>query len=134
MAQLEVVSDHHTHLSRIHRHRPVLIGKTQVAMSLAVQTSADYVRNGGDQSRVAYISCGEGDFPIKRLQQIVSNRSYQLNGSESDQNASSLDDRILNCILIQSCYNINDLESSLFDGIPKLCRQSPIKLIVIDRL
>lgn len=79
---------------------------------------------GGLGGKVTYLSCGEGEFAIQRLSQMAEKCEVSSGISRRD---------FLNGILIENIYNIDELLESLSKKLPKLCTESNIKLIVIDR-
>lgn len=140
------------------------IGKTQVCMSLAVQCSLEtFKKLSNDPSRsekglisVAYLTCGEGAYPIRRLQQMVTATVEQHHASHrnitreasgkhaglsqrmqsADMGSESTElteDSLLSNIAIEACSNIDQLISSLFGEIPKMCRENHMAMIIIDR-
>jgi hypothetical protein len=64
---------------------------------------------------VAYLSCGEGKFPIHRLTQII--KEYDIKSSTNSNTTTNINNNTSNVILenihIDECYSIDDLEESL---------------------
>lgn len=100
-------------------------GKTQLALSLSVNTCLV-----SEKSFVAYLSCGEGEFPIRRLQQMTI-ESLKQNQPDSV----GTEAEILSRVLIESnIYSSDDLISVLHDSVLKLCQSKDIRLIIIDSI
>jgi RecA/RadA recombinase len=101
-------------------------GKTQTCLTLALQVSRNFrevpattsmlavradwiqvqldVKYGGRGGAAAYLSCGEGIFPIRRLSQLAA--AYELRtGVPSEQ--------LLANVHIEQCYNIDDAQAIL---------------------
>eukprot|EP01032_Pedospumella_encystans_P009253 gene9253-10910_t len=99
-------------------------GKTQFCLSLALQVQLDAL-HGGRSGASAYLSCGEGTFPIRRLSQLAS-AYQQRTGIQSQE--------FLRNVHIEHCYNIEDTQSILRHKIPELCQKQNVKLLIIDSL
>eukprot|EP01032_Pedospumella_encystans_P009388 gene9388-11051_t len=99
-------------------------GKTQFCLSLALQVQLDAL-HGGRSGASAYLSCGEGTFPIRRLSQLAS--AYQQRTGIHSQ-------EFLRNVHIEHCYNIEDAQSILRHKIPELCQKQNVKLLIIDSL
>jgi DNA-repair protein XRCC3 len=99
-------------------------GKTQIALTLAIQAilSDDYSQVEGE---AAYITCGEGLFPVRRLSQIA--QSY-----ENLEKGISVKD-ILSRVHIEECMNFEDVAEAVKSKIPEMCRSTRINLLIIDR-
>ena len=94
-------------------------GKTQFCLFLAMRYIETF-QSLDEPIQVIFISCNEGEFPIKRFQQFnTSNNNSTLNN-----------------LLIELCYNYESVENILFTKIPELCsrnKKNPVKLIIIDK-
>ena len=75
-------------------------GKTQVCLHLALRCQIDI-----ENASVAYISCGEGDFPVRRLSQMAK--------LMMDQSPSRNDLELLNNIYIEKVDHFEHLRDSL---------------------
>jgi RecA/RadA recombinase len=107
-------------------------GKTQTCLTLALQVSsnnfrelptttsmlaasADWiqvqldVKYGGRGGAAAYLSCGEGIFPIRRLSQLAAAFETRT-GVPSEQ--------LLANVHIEQCYNIDDAQAILVGELP----------------
>jgi hypothetical protein len=62
------------------------------------------VESGGLGGKVAYLSCGEGEFPINRLVQLTERCETNFGISKRD---------LLNGVLIERSFNTEDLLTSL---------------------
>ena len=76
--------------------------------------------SGGLNGSCAYISCGEGEFPIRRLSQLQSSPAFEGCTLEK--------------VLIEQCYSPEDMISTLRTKIPEMCEKKCIKLLIIDSL
>lgn len=98
-------------------------GKSQLCMSLALQAALPLTQGGLDGS-TAYICCGEGEFPIRRLQQLA----------VAFEGRSTIDhNKLLSKVHIEKCYHSEALEDTVANMLPKMCNEQGIKLVVIDR-
>ena len=80
--------------------------------------------SGGLDGKTAYLSCGEGEFPIQRLMQL-SEVYEQAHGQRKRS--------LLDGVLIENCHNAEDILDSLIGKVPKICQEYNIKLLIIDR-
>jgi RecA/RadA recombinase len=79
---------------------------------------------------IVYLSCGEGPFPIKRLQQIAS-----CVVEKRCEYASDVDEkRLLMGVHIEDVYSIEDMQAVLDDKVPHLCVNHRIRLLVLDSI
>eukprot|EP01041_Mallomonas_annulata_P011478 gene11478-24003_t len=99
-------------------------GKTQLCLTLSIRSQLP-LSQGGLDGAVAYLSCGEGEFPLRRLQQIASEYASKSNMDPEE---------YLNNVNINQCHSSDDLEESLNKIIPKICASSKLRLIIIDSL
>ena len=90
-------------------------GKTQFCLNLSLQCQQPS-SSGGLGGACAYIACGEGDFPIRRLNQLA-----------SAQPGTSLEN-----VHIEQCYSPEDMLSTLKNKIPEIQKELNIKLLIID--
>ena len=98
-------------------------GKTQLCLTLSLQCQLP-LADGGWDGKAAYMSCGEGEFPIQRLVQL--GESYEATYGLTKR-------ALLDGVLIESYHNAEDILDSLTKKVPKLCRENNIKLVIIDR-
>ena len=113
-------------------------GKTQMMLCLALQCQLP-IELGGLNSNVAYLSCGEGEFPIKRLNQLAKAYALKSNNFKTSQ-------EFLDGVKIEQCHTAEQLRECLKSNIPKVCRQPEninksrlsendlVKLIIIDSI
>lgn len=99
-------------------------GKSQMCMMLSLRCQLKS-ELGGLSGSTAYMSCGEGEFPIRRLQQLA--ESY-----ESWTGISSTS--FLSRIHIEKCYCSENIQETLLKRIPTMCRTENIRLLIIDSL
>lgn len=99
-------------------------GKSQVCLTLALQAQLSSTF-GGLSGSVAYLSCGEGEFPIRRLSQVASFYEIKTKRKQSD---------FLKNVHIEQCYSVDDIHDSLTSRIPEMIRNQGIKLLIIDSL
>ncbi|KAJ1392773.1 P-loop containing nucleoside triphosphate hydrolase protein [Ochromonadaceae sp. CCMP2298] len=99
-------------------------GKTQLCLTLALQVQLD-LQHGGRDGAAAYLSCGEGTFPIRRLSQMAQAFAVRTGLPQ---------ERLLSNVHIEHCYNIDDAQTILRYKIPELCQQKGVRLLVIDSL
>ena len=94
-------------------------GKTQFCLSLSLQCQLP-VSSGGLDGACAYITCGEGEFPIRRLSQLQSSPAFTGCTLEK--------------IHIEQCYSPEDMTKTLRTRIPEMCENNGIRLLIIDSL
>lgn len=99
-------------------------GKTQLCLTLSLQCQLNE-QHGGLSGGAAYVSCGEGQFPIKRLSQIAS-RYSSCTGISTDS--------FLSNVHIEHCFNIDDVQDILNNKIPTMCRTKGVRLLIVDSL
>jgi hypothetical protein len=78
-------------------------GKTQLCLTLALQVQLD-LQHGGRDGAAAYLSCGEGTFPIRRLSQMAQAFAVRTGLPQ---------ERLLSNVHIEHCYNIDDAQTIL---------------------
>ena len=86
------------------------------------------------------MSCGEGEFPVRRLSQMVNalSEKLQLAHTEAVQSQSQLPPppsatSLLSNVLIEQVENHEQLRESLESKLPDMCRTRNVKLLIIDR-
>ena len=94
-------------------------GKTQFCLGLALQCQLP-LSSGGLNGACAYITSGEGEFPIRRLSQLQASPAYEKCTLEK--------------VLIEQCYSPEDMTATLRTKIPEMCEKNSIKLLIIDSL
>jgi len=111
-------------------------GKTQFCISLTLQNILQQnknigpISNSGAFRKSAYLSCGEGEFPIQRLSQIASiieNSSNQSTPGLSRQ-------QLLDNVLIEKCHNVEDILDSVTNKLPDMCREDNVSFVCIDSI
>ena len=75
---------------------------------------------------MAYLSCGEGEFPISRYCQMVALRN-QIYATAKQVN-------FLEGLHIEKCHNVDDLLYSLKKRIPADCSKMNLKMLIIDSI
>ena len=109
-------------------------GKTQLCLQLSLQCALPTNR-GGLNGATAYMCCGEGEFPIKRLAQMSRSTRYRITNSadanEFNIEASSSDvdisNRLLRSVHIEQCRNSEEAIDTLVQMLPQTicCRYHP---------
>ena len=97
-------------------------GKSQICMMLSLHCQLNGL-SGGLSGSTAYLSCGEGEFPIRRLQQLAEFYEKQYGVSSYS---------LLAGVHIQKCYSTENLIETI-GTIPKMCRENNVRLVIIDR-
>ena len=103
-------------------------GKTQLCLQLSLQCALP-ICNGGLGGATAYMSCGEGEFPIKRLAQMSRSSRYRTYGSTVSETAASavtsesdadlpngevnISNRLLKSVHIEQCRNTEEAIDTL---------------------
>ncbi len=101
-------------------------GKTQIALILSLQCSLP-IESGGLNGNTAYLCCGEGDFPIKRLSQLANIYNTKYNKDNPKIN-------FLENIHIETNYHVEQLLDTLQHKIPEICQKHGVRLLVIDSI
>ena len=96
-------------------------GKTQMCLCLSLQVQLQKSQ-GGLNGKTAYLSCGEGEFPIRRLSQLSD--SFFSRASSHIHNSITSKVQLLDGVKIEQCHSVDQLKESLKDRIPELCRSS----------
>lgn len=99
-------------------------GKTQFCLTLSMQVSLPEAK-GGLAGAACYMTCGEGRFPVARLAQL--SQCYQQCYPDED-----ID--FLSNVFIEESHNSEDLLDNLRKLVPEMCRQSNVRLLVIDSI
>jgi hypothetical protein len=125
-------------------------GKTQLCLQLALMCTQP-VSRGGLNGSTAYICCGEGEFPLKRLVQLCqsplfksTSRVMSTETLNDFTRATSVNtrteplsplktDELLSRIHIEQCRHSEEALSTLMDTMPAICRDHNIRLLIIDR-
>ena len=94
-------------------------GKTQMCLCLSLQIQLQKSQGGLD-GKTAYLSCGEGEFPIRRLSQLSD--SFLSRASSHLHNTITSKEQLLDGVKIEQCHSVDQLKESLKDRIPELCR------------
>lgn len=99
-------------------------GKTQICLVLSLQCQLP-LSSGGIAGCCAYLSCGEGDFPIRRLSQLASSFEARSGFTQTT---------LLGNIFINQCYSPEDVQNTLSKKLPEMCTSSNVKLLIVDSL
>lgn len=99
-------------------------GKTQFCLSTSLTCALNGIRSGSGWN-VAYICCGEGNFPLKRFLQLAENIvSDPLEREE-----------VLRSVHIETCHTIDDAFHTVDALIPSMCQRGVrIRLVIIDSI
>ena len=100
-------------------------GKTQFALSLSLQCCLPPAY-GGLGGKAAYLCCGEGEFPFRRLAQIATSLSHRLGTSSHEE--------LLQNVQINQCHNADDVLDALKKKLPTMCASENVRLVVIDSI
>ena len=100
-------------------------GKTQFALSLSLQCCLPPAY-GGLGGKAAYLCCGEGEFPFRRLAQIATSLSNRLGISSHEE--------LLQNVQINQCHNSDDVLDALKKKLPTMCASDNVRLVVIDSI
>lgn len=98
-------------------------GKTQLCLTLALRCHLP-CSSGGLSGSTAYMSCGESDFPIRRLQQLATSLETRHKISQSE---------FMSNVHIERCFNSDNIYESLTGRLPEMCKSQNVKLVIIDR-
>lgn len=63
------------------------------------------VPDGGMDGQVAYLTCGEGEFPISRFCELISTRKSAFPSAEQK--------NLLDGLHIEKCHTVDDIQYSL---------------------
>jgi RecA/RadA recombinase len=98
-------------------------GKTQYALTLSLQCHLP-LSSKGLGGATAYLCCGEGTFPVRRLEQL----------SHSFEKKSGIPyTKFMENVHIEQCHNADDVVDTVVKKLPQMCASKGIRLIVIDR-
>jgi DNA-repair protein XRCC3 len=99
-------------------------GKTQCCLILSLHNHLS-INQGGLNGSCAYLCCGEGEFPIKRLSQLASiyEKKYNIPALE-----------FLNNIHIEMCLNTENVLETISSRLPEMCQKLGVTLIIVDSL
>ena len=109
-------------------------GKTQLCLTLATQAQLP-VERGGLDGKAVYLSCLEGDFPAKRMQDICEALEEKL----KKEGVSWMSEKytakgMLDNVYTSMIHNTDDLVNSLRKEVPELIMKDNVKLIIIDSI
>ena len=123
-------------------------GKTQICLTLALQSQLP-IALGGLNGQVAYMSCGEGEFPIRRLQQLATEMEGRVKAMPISPSTSSSTPApaatattadlpsatsFLAGVHIEQCYTSDSALESLNKLIPDMCRTRNVRLLILDSI
>ena len=122
-------------------------GKTQFCLSLALMAYLEE-EHGGLNSSAIYLNCGEGPFPMKRLEVLAKafEKKYSKNGVNPAPGKSAND--FLNHVIIETMHNTEMMLEAFREQIPNLIRsgragrgagkdekpERPARLLIVDSL
>lgn len=109
-------------------------GKTQLCLQLCLQAQLS-LRNGGLAGTAIYI-CTEGDFPSKRLQQMVQafQRKHPTYCEDLYENTGDFDISLTDQVLIFRCETIEKLHNVITKDLPIIMQQRNVKLLMLDSI
>lgn len=99
-------------------------GKTQFCLQISLQACLPS-NLGGLEGSACYLSCGEGHFPVKRLEQLVSHANPLEENTHGGMN-------ILEKVLIRECPSVDSLFDVIENQLPLLLSKGQVKVVVID--
>eukprot|EP00752_Nemacystus_decipiens_P003395 g3141.t1 len=99
-------------------------GKTQLCLQLLLQAQLSPDEGGlGGKSYV--LTCGEGDFPSRRLRQMAT--SFQRrHGVRAE--------KLMEGVCVQNAKNLDDQMMIIMEHLPIIMRSNNVKLVVIDSI
>ena len=98
-------------------------GKTQFCLCLSLQCQLP-VSKGGMNGSCTYLNCGEGQFPIRRLNQLAGSYSPDITQQT----------KFLENVMIEQSYSPEEALNTLSKKIPEMCLSKGVKLLIIDSL
>ena len=110
-------------------------GKTQVCLKLALQAQLPIERGGlGSTSKVFYLSCLEGEFPAKRLEDLatVLERKLRMEDVVGEDGRQYTAKGFLDNVITHMCPNTDDLIEVLSSHVPDMIAKDNIRLVIID--
>ncbi|CAB1118285.1 unnamed protein product [Ectocarpus sp. CCAP 1310/34] len=99
-------------------------GKTQLCLQLLLQ--AQLAPEAGGLGGKSYVlTCGEGDFPSRRLRQMAS--TYQSRHGVKPE-------KLMEGVCIQNAKTLDDQMMIIMEHLPHIMRSQNVKLVVIDSI
>eukprot|EP00903_Cladosiphon_okamuranus_P014531 g13478.t1 len=99
-------------------------GKTQLCLQLLLQAQLA-VEAGGLGGKSYVLTCGEGDFPSRRLSQMAT--SFQTRHGVRPE-------KLMEGVCIQNAKNLDDQMMIIMEHLPIIMRSNNVKLVVIDSI
>ena len=106
-------------------------GKSQICMVLSLQCALTGIIEGTNDN-VAYISCGEGLFPLRRFVELADHYAAVSGCSDSKPVSKEM---LLQAVHIETCRTMEYIFEAVDKIIPSMCQKSEnkIRLVIIDR-
>jgi RecA/RadA recombinase len=107
-------------------------GKTQFCLTLCLQCHVEEAY-GGLHGNAVYLSCGEGLFPQRRLEELalqLSNKYLAL----SPQNPYYEKEKFMDDVFIQEFHTLESVLEVLTNDVPKMCNKKNTKLVIVDSI
>eukprot|EP00968_Pinguiococcus_pyrenoidosus_P006660 scaffold442_cov268-Pinguiococcus_pyrenoidosus.AAC.68 len=98
-------------------------GKTQICLQLLVQAQLPE-EQGGLGGRAIFLSCGEGNFPVRRLVELAKAASSDTQSWRS----------MLDGVLIESVRNADELQTLVQTRLGHVIRDHGVTLVVVDSI
>lgn len=99
-------------------------GKTQFCLSTSLTCAFNGIQTDSNWN-VAYICCGEGNFPLKRFLQL----------SENLVSDPLIREKVLRNIHIETCHTTDDACHAVDVLIPNMCQRGiNIRLVIVDSI
>ena len=110
-------------------------GKTQFCLCLSLQCHLDRSLGGLGGSTV-YLSCGEGLFPDRRLDQLSEAYAAKYRSiSSTSISTRPLSQRdFLNNVHVLTLHHTGQAQEVLSRNVPELCQQQGVRLLIVDSL
>jgi DNA-repair protein XRCC3 len=106
-------------------------GKTQFCLVLALQCHLDRSLGGLGGSAI-YLSCGEGQFPDRRLDQLSEEFAAKYSQVPCIRPVTQRD--FLNNVHVLTLHHTGQAQEALSRSIPDLCLQQGVRLLIVDSL
>ncbi len=109
-------------------------GKTQFCLTLATQAQLP-IDCGGLNGKVCYLSCQEGDFPSRRMQDIGGALEAKLKRDGISWWSEKYTAKcMLDNVFTSMIYNTDDLADTLRKDVPALVVKDNVRLVIIDSI
>lgn len=107
-------------------------GKTQFCLTLCLQCHLEKTY-GGLHGNAVYLSCGEGLFPQRRLEELALQLSHKYLAL-SPHNPYYDKDKFMDDVYIQEFHTLERVLEVLADDVPKMCNKRNTKLVIVDSI